>query len=354
MSARANAADPGLRVFCTLFDSNYLSRGLAMYQSLARHAGPFLLYVFAFDDATLAALRGLALENVVVVPLAEFEDAELLRVKPSRSRAEYCWTCTPSTLLWVLEKRGHAVCTYLDADTYFFSSPDPLLAELGANDVIITEHRYSPQHDYSATSGIYNVQFVTARASERGLRVLRWWRDACLESCELNPAEGKCGDQKYLDDWPQRFSGVNVLRHIGGGVAPWNVANYTLSERGGRPYVDGVPVVFFHFHALQLFRPSARFAGGRRRHGLRPVSSQRMLWRSTYPRSELEESLLWSPYFDALQEALELMLTVDPGFREGLLTARDLARQEMRRKAGEAYSRALRMRAKRDLSGSRA
>lgn len=258
MSARANPADVGLRVFCTLFDSNYLSRGLAMYQSLARHAGPFLLYVFAFDDAALAALRGLALENVVVVPLAEFEDRELLRVKPSRSRAEYCWTCTPSTLLWVLEERGHPVCTYLDADTCFFSSPDPLLAELGASDVIITEHRYSPQHDYSATSGIYNVQFVTARASERGLRVLRWWRDACLDSCELNPAEGKCGDQKYLDDWPQRFEGIHVLQHRGGGLAPWNVQQYVFRAEGERIVGtelrtgSGFDVIFFHFHALKL------------------------------------------------------------------------------------------------------
>ena len=72
--------------------------------------------------------------------------------------------------------------------------------------MLITEHRFSPHHDHSRTSGIYNVQFMTFRNDARGLAALRWWRAACLESCELNPEEGKCGDQKYLDDWSSILS----------------------------------------------------------------------------------------------------------------------------------------------------
>ncbi|MFY9314115.1 MAG: hypothetical protein WAO95_00990 [Burkholderiales bacterium] len=252
-AAEASAA----RVFCTLFDSGYLSRGLAMYESLARRCREFTLYVFPFDDRALRTLEALALPNVVIVPLKEFEDQELLRVKPTRSGAEYCWTCTASTVLYVMERFGHAVCTYLDADIHFHASPDPLLEELGADDVLITEHRFSPQNDLSATSGIYCVQFVTFRNSERGRKALRWWREACLESCELNPAAGKCGDQKYLDDWPQRFEGVHVLAHLGGGLAPWNVQQYRFDERAphtGTQIASGrrFEPVFFHFHGLKL------------------------------------------------------------------------------------------------------
>lgn len=249
----------GERVFCTLFDSNYFSRGVAMYRSLARHCTSFKLYTFAFDDQAYRALREMALPNVIVVSLTELEDEDLLRVKPSRSRAEYCWTSTSCAVLYVLEKMGESICTYLDADIYFLAAPDPLLTELGAADVLITEHRYSlPYANFAETSGIYNVQFVTFRSSPRGLKALNWWRDACLESCELNPAEGKCGDQKYLDDWPQRFEGIHVLQHLGGGVAPWNVQQYVFERFGegvrGKELRTGreFELVFFHFHALKL------------------------------------------------------------------------------------------------------
>ena len=254
-----NTASVGDRVFCTLFDSNYFSRGLAMYRSLVRHCSTFVLYIFAFDDLTYRALRALGLPNVIVVSLQDFEDEDLLRVKLTRTRVEYCWTSTPAAVQYVLERAGHRICTYLDADTYFFSPPDPLLDELGNDDVIITEHRYSSKYAAFAESyGIYNVQFVTFRATAKGLRALKWWREACLDSCELNPAEGKCGDQKYLDDWPRRFAGVHVLRHLGGGVAPWNVQQYVFEQsdaqvrgrelRSGRTF----DLVFFHFHGFKM------------------------------------------------------------------------------------------------------
>ena len=76
--------------FCTLFDSVYLSRGLAMYNSLNQHCKDFHLYIFAFDDKCYSVLKSLQLENATVISLSEFEDGELLRVKPTRTRAEYC------------------------------------------------------------------------------------------------------------------------------------------------------------------------------------------------------------------------------------------------------------------------
>lgn len=260
------------RIFCTLFDSGYLSRGIAMYESLARQYRDreFTLYVFPFDDRALETLRRLALPNVVLVPQGEFEDPELLGVKPRRSRAEYCWTCTASTVLYVLGTYGHAACTYLDADIYFFGSPDTLLAELRESDMLITEHRYSPEHAHlAATSGTYCVQFLTFRNTERGIKALRWWRNACLESCELNPAEGKCGDQKYLDDWTTRFEGVHVLRHLGGGLAPWNIQQYRFATERERDIgIDKgsgarFSPIFYHYHGLKMWTSgTVQLSGG--------------------------------------------------------------------------------------------
>ena len=246
--------------FCTLFNSHYFSRGIAMYESLVRECENFHLYVFAFDDACLQALNLLKYPSMTVISLAEFEDDELLKVKPNRSIAEYCWTCTSSTILYVVENFHVDQCTYLDADLYFFSSPAVLFEEMGDSSILITEHRYTPKYDKAKASGTYCVQFISFKNDARGLKALRWWRDRCLEWCYARLEDGKFGDQLYLEDWTTRFEGVHVLQHLGGGLAAWNINQYDISIRGGKLWGrenqtgKEFPAVFYHFHYVKLFQ----------------------------------------------------------------------------------------------------
>ena len=245
--------------FCTLFDNNYAAKGWAMYLSLLQVCPSFHLFVFAFDDCIASALKRISAEHMTVISLKEFEDEELLRIKPTRTRAEYCWTCTPSTVLYCLQNYNIDHCTYIDSDLYFFSNPEILVNELGHDDVLITEHRYSPQYDQSIISGKYCVQFMTFRKNDNALRVLYWWRDACIEWCFNRHEDGRFGDQKYLDDWTTRFTGIHVLENLGGGVAPWNMQKYHFFKEHADifGYDDNgqvFKVVFFHFHALLCFK----------------------------------------------------------------------------------------------------
>jgi hypothetical protein len=139
--------------FCTLFDSNYLIKGLAMYLSLKQYCQNFHLYIFAFDDKSHELLKKLNLEYVTVISLKNFEDQDLINVKPDRTKAEYCWTCTSSTILYCLEKFNLEMCTYLDADLLFFDDPQILLNELKDKSILLTEHRYPPEHDKTENSG---------------------------------------------------------------------------------------------------------------------------------------------------------------------------------------------------------
>jgi hypothetical protein len=246
--------------FCTLFDSNYLARGEVMYFSLAEHCSDFHLYVFAFDKKAEEYLRRQNFENLTVIGLSEFEDAELLRIKPTRSAAEYCWTCTPSTILYCIEKYKLDNCTYLDADMFFYDDPGILIREMDEKDVLLTEHRYSPGYDQSAVSGRFCVQFMTFRNTENGLTALRWWREACIEWCYARAEDGKFGDQKYLDDWETRFKGVHVLEHSGGGIAPWNIQQFEFFKKEEKIFVKEIstgktlPLVFCHYHGVKFFK----------------------------------------------------------------------------------------------------
>src|SRR5437588_871788 len=213
--------------FCTLFDANYLPRGLALYESLKRYAPDARLRVFCMDEVAERILEGLALPDLTVISLAELErhDPDLASVKSDRSQVEYCWTSTPCVIRYCFDHEPELDrITYIDADVFFFSSPQPLLGELGSSSVQIVPHRYAPEYlQFEESSGIYNVEWLTFRRDHRGLAALNWWRERCIEWCYYRYEDGKLGDQKYLDDWPQRFDGVSVLEHVGGGVAPWNV-----------------------------------------------------------------------------------------------------------------------------------
>lgn len=242
--------------FCTLFNSTYLSRGLAMYHSLEKQCAHFHLYIFAFDDHCYATLKALGLKHATIISLQEFENEQLLAVKAERTQGEYCWTCASSTIKYAIETYGLDHCTYVDADLLFFSDPTVLYNEMGDKSVMITEHRYTPVYDQSAGSGIYCVQFMTFKNTEAGMEVLNWWVDACIDWCYNRAEDGKFGDQKYLDDWTERFSSVHVLQHLGGGVAPWNAQQYAFSKNFGK--VKGkelttgnhFDLVFYHYHSF--------------------------------------------------------------------------------------------------------
>ena len=172
-------------------------------------------------------LINLSLANATIISLSQLEDKDLLRVKSDRTIAEYCWTATPSTIFYVIKKYNVESCTYVDADVYFYLSPQIIFDELADNSILLTEHRYS--HEYrkdEKNNGKYCVQFITFKNDIYGLEALTWWKDQCIIWCYNRHENGKFGDQMYLDDWTTRFRKVHVMQHLGGGLAGWNISQY--------------------------------------------------------------------------------------------------------------------------------
>ena len=136
-----------------------------MYESLNDQSNNFHLFIFAFDDLSFKILQKLSLDFTTVISLDQFETDELREVKKSRTTAEYCWTCTPSTVSYILKNYDVPHCTYIDADLYFYSDPSVLISEMEENgkSVLITEHRFSPLPRLyeEKRGGRFCVQFIT-------------------------------------------------------------------------------------------------------------------------------------------------------------------------------------------------
>lgn len=242
------------RYFCTLFDSGYLFKGAVMLTSLKKHCPEAAVFVLCLDELASDLLNAMQIQGCICIPLAQVESDALLAAKSNRNVAEYCWTLSSCFTAWLMDNHPEVdLITYLDADLMFFSSPEPLFDELADASIGIMEHRFIPRLQHLESKGRFCVEWVSFRRDAQGLACLYRWRDQCLEWCYDRLEDGRMGDQKYLDSWPQDYSRTRVLAHLGAGVAPWNYSNYTYGQNsGGQIRVGDVPLIFYHFHQFQL------------------------------------------------------------------------------------------------------
>lgn len=290
--------------FCTYFDKNYLLKGIAMYRSLEKYLDNFTMWILCLDELTYNVLEKLKLHNVQLISLNEFEngDLNLLSAKNNRTFKEYCWTITPSLPLFIMRNHPQIESiTYLDADLLFFRDPYPIYGEFEGKSILIIEHRYSPKYlHFLEQMGIYNVAMLVFRNDKKGLGCLNWWRERCNEWCYCRTEDGKFGDQKYLDDWPERFEGVLVLKNKGANLAPWNIENYSLSKTNGRVIVDEDDLIFFHYHStFQLHDRIIEIPKG-------------------YKVTKQYIDLIYKPYAKSLHEVISEIKLLYPNFKYGI------------------------------------
>lgn len=248
-----------MTTLCTLFDHNYLDKGLALYESLEKVCSEFELYVLCMSDRCYEILTDLNYLHLKPIKLVDFEDEELLRVKPTRGVGEYCWTCSSSLIRYILMTYNPDYCTYIDADIFFYSDPHIIIEEMERKNasVQIIGHRFPEDSTNSVEIvGKYCVEFDTFKNDDNGLMLVNHWRNQCLEHCSLDGDGIHWGDQKYQDPWCDDYDFCIETENLGAGVAPWNYSDYRLvSINAGCPIVKikGIecPLVFYHFENLK-------------------------------------------------------------------------------------------------------
>lgn len=291
------------RYFCTLFDSNYLLKGVAMVRSLLCHCPEANIYILCMDDLALELLARLSLPGAVLIPLAAIEDQQLLQAKQDRSVAEYCWTLSSCFTWYVLmEFPSISYITYLDADIFFYSSLDPIFSEVASASIAIIEHRFSPRYIDREVNGRFCVEWVGFARDEQGLKCLAHWREQCIEWCYYRLEETRMGDQKYLDQWPSLYGECHIIKSIGAGIAPWNYDAHHIDGGLAAPIrVDGEPLIFYHFHQFQVLS-----GGGF--HRLSPF----------YSSYCAEPESVYASYEMALEEVLSDIRRLEPTFSAGM------------------------------------
>ncbi len=295
--------------YCTYFDRGFLIQGLALWRSLAKHDPDSVLWVLALDEFTAGLLREVGGTWLRVVPLAGVEagDAELAVAKANRSRVEYYFTLSPCWPRWLLAKHGARMAgdggidrvTYLDADLFFFGSPEPIFSAMdeARASVLVTEHRFPLWLKRYERHGKFNVGILSFRNDSAGRACLDDWRGRCLEWCFDRLEEAKYADQKYLDAWPELLgAGLLVLQHEGVNLAPWNWARVNFMQRR---WVDDGELVLFHFARFRVLHGDWCWQSGQLEYGVMPWSLRQTIY---------------GPYVRALLAARDEIAVRRPGF----------------------------------------
>ncbi len=240
--------------FATLFDKNYLTRGLALYSSMQEHINDFALYVLALDNEVFKYIENKKNNNLKVIKLSDIENKypELTEAKNNRSIVEYYFTLSPILPLYILETYSDIdFITTLDADIFFFSSPKPIFDKFKNYSILITKHDFAENISWKIQYGKYNVSFQSFRRNDEGFKCLNTWKKQCVNRC-CDVLEGnKFADQKYLDNWAYEYSKVLEIAGEGTGVAPWNIAKYKIIRKNKNIYCNNSKLIFYHFHGLR-------------------------------------------------------------------------------------------------------
>jgi hypothetical protein len=298
------------RYFCTLFDSGYLIKGLAMIRSLMHWSPGAEIFVLCMNQKAQNVLEAMGIDGVHFIALDDIETPELLEAKKDRGVAEYCWTLSPCLPSYVFENHPEIdYLTYIDSDLLFYASPEPIYEEIGDKSIAIIEHRFSPRLMDRLVNGRFCVEWVSFRRDDEGMACLARWKAQCIEWCYYRLEENRMGDQKYLDEWPALYPSCHIIEHLGAGVAPWNYSQYAFGEDGARITVSGAPLIFYHFHQFQLL-DNGKF--------------DRLS--AFYTSEKREPQSIYRRYEVALTAALGEIRTIDPKFSDGLKPAGQVAR----------------------------
>ncbi|MCA6216845.1 hypothetical protein KGA65_09870 [Ideonella sp. B7] len=151
----------------------------------------------------------------------------------------------------------HDKVIYLDPDIFVYDSLQPIFDRLDRHPVVLTPHTTTPIEDDKLpgeleflNSGIYNLGFAAFNNSSDAKNLLDWWERRCLQLAYNDQPSGLFVDQKWMDFAPSLCPNVLVLREKTFNVAYWNLHERQVQIQAGKPFVDGTPLVFFHFSGL--------------------------------------------------------------------------------------------------------
>lgn len=252
----------------TLFDSKYIAKGMAMIESVKSFLPDANVFVLALDNITENALP--KYDWLTTYSIKHFNNYLKYLTKNESSQfgtkqENIYWGLTPVFTNYISNMHEGNYTMYVDADIYFYHSPELIITAIGDKSVGIHSHRFTGSYR-DVTTGWYNVGVVCFKNDDVGKEILSYWSNWLLNrDNEFYLHYGTCGDQKYLDLFPKLWPDKICIFDEQGisHIAPWNadVLEY-LHDNKVIYKGNEEPLVFGHFSHFNYKQDSWRDSNG--------------------------------------------------------------------------------------------
>jgi hypothetical protein len=243
--------------YCSTFSKGYAYKGLLLYNSLLRWDRDFHFFMICLHDEVKNLFERMNLKNATIISLSavEKEDPQLQAAKKTRNDQEYAWTSKASVMLYLLNNfRDIDHIVWLDGDTFFFSDPGPIFEEWGQHSIMLNKGRWNAADKHKIDRfGRYNTGLMGFRRDKQAVGCLNWFRSRLIEWCYARHEKKLWSDQVYVNDWPERFGSVAVVKNIGINVTPPVVVDNKVTSNGKYIYVNGERLVLFHYTQFRYY-----------------------------------------------------------------------------------------------------
>lgn len=172
---------------------------------------------------------------------------------------EFNTAVKPYAILRLFENYDRVI--YLDPDIYVYERLQPVEDALSSGDnFVFTPHfndmfeedGCNPDYPDIMQAGTYNLGFVALNKCDDTIRMVTWWANLLEKKCINDQKKGIFVDQKWMDLVPGFFDHVKILRDAGLNVAYWNLSHRTITKENEKFFVNGRPLLFFHFSGLDV------------------------------------------------------------------------------------------------------
>lgn len=226
------------KIFCTIADSKFSSRVLALNESLSLHNKDYILYLLNIDNKKISSPN---IENISFQNFMANNDElrlnqnitpskEAIRLSSSAKEAkdlQFTWSMSPCFTNYCFKKFCTEDILYIDADIYFYNDWSIIYKNMPEKTEIgLVEHRMP----WTGDSGKYNVGILYFKKTIESQKCLDFWQYCVLHDTEYREVYGTCGDQKYLELFPDKFNNVISMDSYIGHLAPWNLAYHQYTD----------------------------------------------------------------------------------------------------------------------------